>query len=55
MFVVLHRRCKSIVRKSIDRRARIREAVQKSIRIQTRTYYRKQKSIVSDFSSRDLN
>jgi hypothetical protein len=53
IYVVLHKRCKSIVRKSIDRKAKVKETVQKSIAVQARMYHRGQEFIASDFSSKD--
>jgi hypothetical protein len=55
MFVVPFSKCKNIVEKSINRRARTREAVERSIATQTRTYHGGQAFIASDFSSRDLS
>ena len=54
MFVVPFSKCKNTVGKSINRRARIREAVERSV-VQIRKCYRGQESIASDFSSRDTN
>jgi hypothetical protein len=54
MFVVLFSKCKNTVRKSINRRARTREAVERSV-LQIKKCYRGQKSIASDFSFRDTS
>jgi hypothetical protein len=54
MFVVPFSKCKNTVRKSINRKARTREAIERSI-AQTRKYYREQESITSGFSFKVTN
>jgi hypothetical protein len=55
IYIVLHKRYKSIVKKSIDRKAKVKKTVQKNIAVQARMYHRRQKFIASDFSSKDLS
>jgi hypothetical protein len=54
MFIVPFSKCKNTVRKSINGRARIREAIERSV-AQTRKYYREQESIASGFSFKVTN
>jgi hypothetical protein len=54
MFVVPFSKCKNTVRKSINGRARIREAIERSV-AQTRKYYGEQESIASGFSFKVTN
>jgi hypothetical protein len=51
IYIVLFKKCKSIVRISIDKRAS-RRGVQRSITIEARKYYSRLAFIASDFSSR---
>ena len=53
MFVVLYSKCKSIVKKSISKRAIIKEDALKSVIAKLKKCYKRRKSIASDFSSRD--
>jgi len=46
---------KSIVGKSINRRARTKEAVKRSATTPTKTYYKGWEFIASNFSSKDLS
>jgi hypothetical protein len=46
---------RSIVRKSIDGRARTREAVRRSAATQPKKFYKGQESIASGFSLKDTN
>ena len=54
IYIALYNKCKNTIRKSINRRATIREAVERSI-VQIKKCYRGQESIASNFSFRDTN
>ena len=54
MFIVPFSKCKNTVEKSINRRVRTREAIERSV-AQTRKYYREQESIASGFSFKVTN
>jgi len=55
IFVVPLRGCKNIVKKSINGRVKVREAVQRSAGTQTKQCHRGQESIASDFSFKDTS
>ena len=52
MFVDPHSRCRSIVRKSMDREVRTKRAALRSVVTKTRKYHDRQAFIASDFPSR---
>jgi hypothetical protein len=54
MFVIPFSKCKNTVGKSINGRARTREAVERSV-AQTRKYHGEQESIASGFSFKVTN
>jgi hypothetical protein len=54
IYVALYNKCRNTIRKSINGRVIIREAVERSV-AQIRKCYRGQESIASDFSFRDTS